>query len=71
MAVRATMDGDRAEGEAAVHATFAVAGWLALMLHAIGIELYLWLTSGSVEKARQARERPSAEESVGRLDKKL
>src|SRR3569833_2685182 len=39
--VRADMSGNLAEGSVALGLNFGAAGWLALTLHAIGIEIYV------------------------------
>ncbi|KAK3942901.1 hypothetical protein QBC46DRAFT_457279 [Diplogelasinospora grovesii] len=50
--VYATMKGNAAEIMAAIGATFGAAGWLALAMHAIGVEIYLKLTPAEHERLR-------------------
>ncbi len=37
---------------ALMHATFGMSFWVALVLHAVGVEVYLRLTPGETEKLR-------------------
>jgi Predicted membrane protein (DUF2306) len=50
--VNAQLGNDRGQGVAALRATYAATAFLALFLHAIGVEIYLWLTPREGERLR-------------------
>jgi hypothetical protein len=50
--VEANMDGNGMEVAAALGLRFGAAGWLALSLHAVGVELYLRLSPAEHERLR-------------------
>lgn len=50
--VNAQLGGNRGQGVAAIKVIFATAAFLALFLHAIGVETYLWLTPKEAERLR-------------------
>ncbi|PKS12544.1 hypothetical protein jhhlp_000752 [Lomentospora prolificans] len=47
------MNGNTAESGSAIAATFGAASWLAIALHAIGVEIYLRLTPAEHERLRK------------------
>ena len=51
--VRATFDGTVPEIGASLEISFGAAGWLALVLHAVGVEIYLRLTPRENERLRK------------------
>ena len=51
--VRANMSGGAPGAGAALNAVFGMAAWLALALHAIGVEIYLHLTPREAERLRK------------------
>ena len=51
--VRATFDGSIPEIGASLDISFGAAGWLALLLHAVGVEIYLRLTPRENERLRK------------------
>jgi hypothetical protein len=52
--VKASMSsGLPSEAGAALNMSFGMAGWLALVIHAFGVELYLRLTPGETERLRK------------------
>ncbi|GME34349.1 hypothetical protein GGS26DRAFT_65565 [Neofusicoccum parvum] len=51
--VRAALGPDRARNSAALEVSFAAAGTLALVLHAVGVEVYLRLTGAEEERLRR------------------
>ena len=53
VAVRADFNGNKPQIAASMDLTFGAAGWLALLLHAIGVEIYLRLTPREHERLRK------------------
>ena len=49
---------------AAMHMSFGMAGWLALILHAVGIEIYLKLTPAESERLRKVSYERQAERGL-------
>jgi hypothetical protein len=53
VAVQANFRGPIEEISAALRVSFPMASWLAWLIHAIGVEIYLKLTPGEEERLRR------------------
>ena len=51
--VKASMTGTAAQVGTALDVSFGMALWVALALHAFGVELYLWLTQGESQRLKE------------------